>query len=303
MECINRKKSFIMLQEQNRNFALDKKQPIKGYLKLQTGGSRGSIRAGVENLRCFERGSYIYKLIFFGKKNERTIYSIIGNLLVSTGGKGETYFRINPLDMDGNGHGLSSFTIAIIVAVSTTNYREPLHPVLEGAVEMQETRRCRNGCGTFNHYYNQHILACCRAIENKKELYNRTVPFKEDKLEADWRRVVNLSAFPIVSPGSQRMISRYRHFIFGTTETFYYIGVPGRYLENEQPEGGNSGFVLWQPIQGAEVYCADREEASLENRQIAYGYWIAGIRRENGDIEDLRNSGQQEKQRQALQSD
>lgn len=288
MECINHKKSFIMLQEQNRSFALDKKQPVKGYLKLQMGAGRASIRAGVENLKCFERGSYIYKLIFFGKKHEKTIYSIVGNLLVSAGGKGETYFRINPHDMDGNGNGLSSFTIAIIVAVSTSNYREPLHPVLEGAVELPETRRCRRGCGPFNRYYNQYILRCCKAIEQKKELYGRTVPFKEDKLDAEWRRIPNLSAFPLISPDSRSMICRYRHFIFGITETFYYIGVPGRYLEQEQPEEGSSGFVLWQPIRGAEVYCADREEASLEDRQIAYGYWIAGIRRDTGDIEDPR---------------
>lgn len=288
MECINHKKSFIMLEEQSRNFAVDKKKPVKGYVKLQTGGSRGSIRVGVENLRYFQRGGYIYKLIFFGKRKEKTIYSIIGNLLVSTSGRGETYFTINPLDMDGNGNGLNRFTIAIIVAVSTENYREPLHPVLEGAVEIEDTRRCKKRCGTFNEYYNRHILQCCRTIERKKELYSRTIPFKEDRLEAEWWKVVNLSTFPIVSPGAQRMTLRYRHYIFGLTETFYYIGVPGRYLEEEQPEEGSSGFVLWQPIMGAEVYCADREGASLENRQIAYGYWIAGIRRETGDIEDLR---------------
>lgn len=286
MECRNHKKSFIMLEEQNRSFALDKNQPIRGYLKLQTGGGRGSVRAGVDNLRRFDKGGYIYKLIFFGRKNERTVYSIMGNLLVSAGGRGETYFTMNPLDMDGKGAGLEDFTVAVIAALSTTNRREPLHPVLEGAVEAG-----KHGCRrreTFNGYYNRYILRRCEAIEHKKEMYDRTIPFKEDKLAAQWIRVVNLGAFPLLSPGAHRMTSRYRHFIFGTADDFYYVGVPGRYLPQEQPEEGGSGFVLWQPIIGAEAYCADREGASLESRQIAYGYWIAAIRRKTGDIEDLR---------------
>lgn len=290
MECRNHKKSFIMLEEQNRSFALDKNQPIKGYLKLQTGAGRGSIRAGVENLKCFERGSYIYKLILFGRKKEKTIYSIMGNLLISTSGRGETYFRMNPLDMDGKGNSLEAFTVAIIVAVSIANHREPLHPVLEGPIELPKSGRCRKGRGTFNCYYNQHILRCCQIIEHKRELYDKTCPFKEDKLKAEWIRVVNLNAFPMVSPQAQHMISRYRHFIFAAEQDFYYIGVPGRYLKQEQPEEGSSGFVLWQPIMGAEVYRADREDATEEERQIAYGYWIAGIRKESGDIEDLRNT-------------
>ena len=83
------------------------------------------------------------------------------------------------------------------------------------------------------------------------------------------------------------MISRYRHFIFGIDNRHYFIGVPGRFLEKEQPDGGKSGFVLWQPIIGAEGYRADEEGASLKNRQVAYGYWIAAINRQTGIIEDL----------------
>ena len=98
--------------------------------------------------------------------------------------------------------------------------------------------------------------------------------------------MVNLGKFPMVSPGAQYMISRYRHFIFGNGEDYYFIGVPGRFLENEQPEQGASGFVLWQPIMGAENYRADREGASLADRQVAYGYWIAAVRKDSGSIEN-----------------
>ncbi len=288
MEYLDHRKSFIMLEEQSRNFAMDQDRPIRGYLKIETGGNRGSVRIGAENLRFFERKTYIYKLILFGRKHERTIYKIMGDLLPSSRGKGETYFRIEPADLDGKGNALGSFSIATVVAVSMADHREPLHPVLRGRLEHKERRGCRKRrCRSFNVFYDQHIIECCQAIEHKKEMYDKTIPFREDRTGADWRRVVNLGKFPVISPGAQYMIARYRHFIFGTDERYYYVGVPGRYLEQEQPDEGKSGFVLWQPIVGAETYHADEEDAPLSSRQVAYGYWIAAIHRESGRIEDI----------------
>ncbi|MBC6680615.1 hypothetical protein [Zhenpiania hominis] len=286
MQNMHHKKSFVMLEEQNHNFAQDKTRPIKGYLKIETGGERGAVRIGADNLRYFERGGYVYKLLFFGKKNEKTIYKIVGSLLLSSRGRGETYLRLNPVDVDGKGNGLEHFQIAVVAAVSTTDSREPLHPILRGDMEEKEKIKCqKSGSVTYNQYYNQYILECCGEIENKREMYDRTVPFKEDKTDADWIRVVNLGRFPMVSPGARYMISRYRHFIFGTDFNYYYIGVPGRFLEQEQPDQGRSGFVLWQPILGAEGYHADAKDAPLKNRQVAYGYWIAAINRKTGEIE------------------
>ena len=288
MDYMSHKKSFVMLEEQNKTFAMDKNKPIRGYMKIEIGEGRGAVRVGAENLRCFERGSYVYKLILFGKKNEKTIYKIVGNLMISSRGRGETYLKLNPADMDGNGNSLECFTIAIIVAVSTTDNREPLHPILRGSLEVREKMACKHETTAYNNYYNEYILQCCKALENKKELYDQIVPFKDDATGAEWKRVVNLGKFPVISPGSQYTLSRYRHFIFGMTDDYYFVGVPGRYLDNEQPEAGKSGFVLWQPIVGAEGFKADVEGASLKDRQVAYGYWIAAINKNSGSIEDFR---------------
>lgn len=287
MDYRNHKKSFVLMEEQSRNFALDKREKIRGYLKLQIGEGRGSVRVGVENLRCFERGSYVYKLIFFGKKNEKTLYKIAGDLMISGRGRGETYLRLDPADVDGKGNGLEWFTIAIVVAVSATDNREPLHPILRGSLEAPVKASSKRDRKSYNSYYNQYVLQCCKAIEDKKEIYDSLIPFKEDRTGAQWRRIVNLGKFPLVSPGAQYPMSRYRHFIFGLSPDYYFVGVPGRCLEKEQPDGGRSGFVLWQPIMGAEGYHADSEDASLESRQVAYGYWIAAINRNTGSIESF----------------
>ena len=287
MEYKSHKKNFIMLEEQSRNFAYDKKRPIRGYLKIETGCCRASIRIGAENLQYFDRDTYIYKLIFFGKKNERTIYKIMGSVLINSRGNGETYLKMDPANVDGRGNSLEDFTIDILAAVSMTDRREPLHPVLKGSIQLKEKPVYKEEQASFNGYYNQYILRCCREIERKSELYSKMVPFSEDCTGADWIRVVNLGKFPFISPGAHYMMSKYRHFIFGTGQERYYVGIPGRFLKEEQPEKGKSGFVLWQPIVGAEVYHADSKEASLEARQVAYGYWIAGINRQTGVIEDL----------------
>lgn len=293
MEYMSHKKSFVMLQEQNHNFALDKTRPVKGYIKLETGDGQGAVRVGADNLHFFQHGDYIYKLLFFGKKNEKTIYKIVGDLIISSRGKGETYLRLDPADVDGSGNGLDLFYIAIVVAVSTIDNREPLHPILKGNLERDvvEKQKDVTAAGktvhTYDSYYNQYVLQCCIAIENKLEMYDRIIPFKEDKTQAQWRRIVNLGKFPLVSPGGQYMISRYRHFIFGIGETHYFIGVPGRFLTHEQPEKGASGFVLWQPIMGAEGYEADREDALLSDRQVAYGYWIAAVHKKTGSVEEI----------------
>jgi hypothetical protein len=56
---------------------------------VETGNNKGALRCIVQNLRYFEKGDYIYKLILFGKKGERTIHAIMGNLLVNRQGNGE----------------------------------------------------------------------------------------------------------------------------------------------------------------------------------------------------------------------
>lgn len=290
MEYMDYRKSFVLMSEQDKRFVLDRYKKCKGYLKIETGEGKGVIRAGAENLRYFEKGLYMYKLILFGKKKEKTIFKIVGNLAINNRGRGETYLTFDPGNVDGKGNCLDDFSIAIIVAVSSTDHKEALHPVLKGKLEHQSPDKKRKPEKNYNDYYNAYILERCKAIENKSELYDDIIPFKKDKLKAKWKRIVNLGKFPLLSPYSQYTMNRYRHFIFGTTETHYYIGVPGRYLEKEQPESGRSGFTGWQPIVGAEGFCADQAGASLENRQVAYGYWIAAINKENGLIEEIPQS-------------
>ena len=304
---------FIMLEEQNEGFAMRQSANVKGHIKIETGSNKGAMRIGVQNLKYQDKNEYIYKLIFFGNAKEKTIYAIIGTVNVNKMGNGETYFRFDPNNIDKNGHTLSEFTHAIVAAVSVKDEKEPLHPVLKGTFEMpfseygkeekvaaaeiteepeqnsdieqaEYEANNKKDAVCYNSYYNKYLCAQCFRINKSKNVYDRIIPFREDVTSAEWTKMCDYTTFPMVSPGARGLSQKYKHYIFGCNEKYYYFGVPGRFLRSEQPEEGMSGFLLWQPIIGAETLNATDERASDDIRKMAYGYWIVAVDRETGDV-------------------
>lgn len=413
MNYVKYNRSFVMLEEQSSKYAERESVPVKGYLKVETGNNKGALRCVVQNLRYFDKGDYIYKLILFGKKGERTIHTVIGNLLVNKQGNGETYFRFLPLDMDGKGNPYHSFTTAIVAAASTRDDREPLHPVLKGATfsevesfqselfradeeieggqsseideiiskidkivgEMEEmlqneeaseelsaaeavseslqegppeeflesgtdemllkneeapssdeaaaaARDERAATGeaaagvpgeaasapkeksqpvpkeetaakkTYNSFYNEYILNACAHTCRVAEFYEDVAPFAKDRTGARWKKIVNITNLPLVSPGAHYFATQYRHYIFGAKAdekgiaTRFFFGIPGRFLDEEQPDGGRSGFTYWQPIRGADPVFENYRKGERGSRN-AYGYWIVAVDGKTGNIEEV----------------
>lgn len=384
MNYVKYNRAFVMMEEQNDQFAERESLPIKGYLKVETGNNKGALRCIVQNLRYFEKGDYIYKLILFGKKGERTIHAIMGNLLVNRQGNGETYFRFLPLDVDGKGNAYHHFTTAIIAAASTQNEREPLHPVLKGVTaregdpfqselaqveeekekgqspgiddmidkigkiveeieegvlgtlpegeeqeqetvqtdqemaahqpdqeqaasqpdqeqaarqpDKKEEEACREErmkpTKTYNSFYNEYLLNACVHTCRIAEFYEDVNPFEKDRTGARWKKIVNIANLPLVSPGAHYFATQYRHYIFGAkpddkgTAVRFYFGIPGRFLDEEQPDGGKSGFTYWQPIRGVGPVLDAGENQRRRNRN-AYGYWIVAVDARTGNIEEV----------------
>lgn len=406
MNYVKYNRSFVMMEEQSNQFAAKESALIKGYLKVETGNNKGALRCAVQNLRYFEKGDYIYKLIFFGKKGERTIHTVVGNLTVNRQGNGETYFRFQPLDMDGRGNSYHNFSTAIVAAASTTNEKEPLHPVLKGVTvseaepfqselvpvdeeleredrelddilgkidkiveEVEESlkkdaspeeitrveeklervlrdkleeneppdtademdrmenvdhefqrserlRAARNGKElpaeepeqkeavakapkestvskkSYNDFYNDYILNACAHTCRVAEFYEDVTPFDKDKTVARWKKIVNITSLPLVSPGAHYFATQYHHFIFGAKAdekgmaTKFYFGIPGRFLDEEQPDGGKSGFTYWQPIRGADPVFEGYRKGERASKSV-YGYWIVAIDAKTGNIEEV----------------
>jgi hypothetical protein len=356
MNYVKYSRSFVMLEEQNGLFAARSAAPVKGYLKVETGNNKGALRCVVQNLKYYEKADYKYKLILFGKKGERTIHTVIGDLMVNRQGNGETYFRFLPLDVDGKGNAFHNFTTAIVAAASTKDDREPLHPVLKGATAsedapfqaepgdltaimaedeeplFEETRSetrplpeeipmaaaatapsavspaadpisvspavpkeetpeiTSKKC--YNCFYNEYVLNACAHTCRGAEFYEDVVPFDKDKTGARWKKIVNIASLPLVSPGAHYFATQYRHYIFGAkpdengTAAVFYFGIPGRFLDEEQPDGGRSGFTYWQPIKGVEPVSENIRKGGFASRN-AYGYWIVAVDGKTGNIEEV----------------
>ncbi len=366
MNYVKYNRAFVMMEEQGVQFAAKESAPVKGYLKVETGNNKGALRCVVQNLRYFEKGDYIYKLILFGKKGERTIHTTVGNLTINRQGNGETYFRFLPLDVDGKGNAYHNFTTAIIAAASTKDDREPLHPVLKGATisevepfqselfqveeetedgpdsdfediiskidkiteELEEVFQeeepaqdtpaaaAEPAAGetapreeapapaaektpepvvtkrTYNNFYNEYILNACAHTCRVAEFYEDVAPFDRDRTGAKWKKIVNITNLPLVSPGAHYFATQYRHYIFGAKPdekgfaTKFFFGIPGRFLDEEQPDAGRSGFTYWQPIRGADPVFESYRKGERSSRN-AYGYWIVAVDGRTGSIEEV----------------
>ncbi|MDD2216671.1 MAG: hypothetical protein PHE41_08940 [Eubacteriales bacterium] len=340
MNYMKYNRTFVMLEEQTREYST-REAPVKGYLKVETGNNKGALRCVVQNLKYYGRGDYIYKLILFGKKKEKTIHAVLGSLIINRNGNGETYFRFNPLDVDGKGNCYDDYTVAIVAAASGTDSKEALHPVLKGTmggetdffqqkeqytekdieeepVETNEYRRAEEQlmermreqeqeqeceqereqeqeqeCErkqeqqqikermVYNSFYNEHLLHFCGYTCKTADYYEEVKPFERDLTGARWKRVLNVGGLPFVSPGAHYFAAMYKHYLFGAkpgpaglAEEFYFA-IPGRFTQEEQPDGGRSGFVYWQPV------------ASTQQDQSSYGYWIVAINAKTGDIQEV----------------
>ncbi|MDD3199327.1 MAG: hypothetical protein PHV95_09035 [Eubacteriales bacterium] len=323
MNYVKYNRSFVMMEEQNTQFAAKESAEIKAYLKVETGNNKGAFRCSVQNLKYFEKGDYIYKLILFGKKGERTIHAVIGNLLINKYGNGESYFRFLPLNMDGKGNPYNNFTTAIIAAASTIDEKEPLHPVLKGVtlneeepfqpepfrldedieedieeadasdlIEAASPQEKKIEKKTYNNFYNEYVLNACIHTCQIAEFYEDVTPFDKDKTGARWKKMVNITNLPIVSPGAHYFATQYRHYIFGAKAddsgiaARFFFGIPGRFLDEEQPDGGKSGFTYWQPLRGTSLAGEENRKRDQSARN-AYGYWIVAIDSKTGDLEEV----------------
>ena len=101
--------------------------------------------------------------------------------------------------------------------------------------------------------------------------------FAKDETGCIWRREENVELLDQFCREGYFMAKKHGHFIVGTGEKGDFIGIPGRFLIEEQPAGGATGFILWQPLAGGEELYEDLEKIDEETAKSVFGYWIAAI--------------------------
>lgn len=101
--------------------------------------------------------------------------------------------------------------------------------------------------------------------------------FTKDETQSKWHRETEIEVLKEFCPEGYAMSKKYKHFIIGNGARGDYIGIPGRFLKEEQPAGGKTGFTLWQPLRGGEELYDCLEEMEEEVAYKVYGYWIARL--------------------------
>ena len=111
----------------------------------------------------------------------------------------------------------------------------------------------------------------------KDENMQNSEIFSSDETGAAWHREENTEILKQFCREGYAQAKKHGHFIVGSGPNGNYIGIPGRFLIEEQPAGGATGFTLWQPLAGGEELYNNLEDMDEETIQRVFGYWIAAI--------------------------
>ena len=111
----------------------------------------------------------------------------------------------------------------------------------------------------------------------KDENMQNSEIFSSDETGAAWHREENTEILKQFCREGYAQAKKHGHFIVGSGPNGNYIGIPGRFLIEEQPAGGATGFTLWQPLAGGEDLYNNLEDMDEETLQRVFGYWIAAI--------------------------
>lgn len=146
-----------------------------------------------------------------------------------------------------------------------------------------------------NNPYGQYLLLLLSQMMKKKANLQEDIKienveweyFGKDETESRWRREERVELLKAFCREGYPMASRHGHFLLGEGDLGSYIAIPGRFLLAEQPAGGTTGFTLWQPLKGGEIYYNRLEDMGQEEASMVYGYWIAAINPQTLEISEV----------------
>lgn len=113
--------------------------------------------------------------------------------------------------------------------------------------------------------------------ESHEKKYGDNNLFGADETGAQWHRQTDVELLKKFCREGYAQAKKHGHFIIGNGSKGDYIGIPGRFLIEEQPAAGVTGFTLWQPLKGGEEMYEKLEDMNEEAAERIYGYWIAAI--------------------------
>lgn len=123
--------------------------------------------------------------------------------------------------------------------------------------------------------------------EQRKQKDTERTYFAKDETGCIWRREENVELLDQFCREGYFMAKKHGHFLLGKKGEEHFIAIPGRFLLEEQPAGGVTGFTLWQPLAGGEGLYESLETMDAEAAETVYGYWVARLNPKNLKISEV----------------
>ena len=133
----------------------------------------------------------------------------------------------------------------------------------------------------------QRKMAEVQKLTDNNEEQAENVLFAEDETGAIWRKETNVELLDKFCREGLAQAKKHGHFLVGTGTGENFIAIPGRFLLEDQPAGGRTGFTLWQPLAGGETYYGHLEEMDEATAKQVYGYWIAALDSQTLEISEV----------------
>lgn len=178
----------------------------------------------------------------------------------------------------------------------------PLHTGADGELQCYETF---DGAPLENYAF---CLLCAEKGNGELEIIYKGILFPEetdwallceqasrieaftagcDETGARWFRMEAYEKLPSWTACCIPWIRPYGHCIIGKKGTRWYFGVPGRFLQKEQPLREEGCFLLWQPMRGGESFFERPDQMTREQQEQIFGYWIAEADIERGRFQAI----------------
>lgn len=241
---------------------------------LETYREKRSVYFAASNLlpsRLLAEDKKEYHLVLLGALDGEIIHRDFGVFTVNQSGEGSFFKKFDGVPITAYAHCLLVAAGPDGTAETVLSGKTPFFTESEKASTTEES-----ACDEDPW---QKLFDGCTG-EGREDIFSPDV----DETGAVWWRVEDADVLPEDASGCGEMVRRYGHFLVGKGCQSWFIGVPGRFLLEEQPVAEEERFQLWQPIRGGEAFFQDLSELSGDEAERLFGYWIGEIDRETGRI-------------------
>ncbi|MEG2626708.1 MAG: hypothetical protein RR973_02015 [Anaerovoracaceae bacterium] len=246
--------------------------------KMETYKNKGAIQYIAKNFLPSTQVAFQtemeYRLVLLGFGENGVAHLDMGPIFVNKMGEGRTYQKFNCNNVDGKGNNIEKFSYCLMVATPRGEEKgQPITLTKTALPYLSEIKKV-----DYMETWRE-IAEATNKIENS-DIFDK----KNDETGSIWY-IMNLDKkYPRLLDECKKQAEQYQHYIFGKTANAYFVGIPGRFFRGEQPFNGGNGFSLWQPLKGAEEIYGRIEDTTEEIREEIFGYWIAKIDMDSGDL-------------------